>query len=233
MIDTPYNIFGSKDSIDVDIVVFVSSFPNSIEDCKNVCRAFEKDFLAQGIYANCNIAVIKDGIIVQCFKGTTDEVNNAVLATYDLWKQKYPCQVLVPVKRNVEQKIARALRSILTYISHTQYRDKVKKALKSDASEKIDVLVNIDFSEIECFNKNNLSDADCWKGIVFQMFQTHALMNGDEIYTKSEARNLYPEFKNFINREEIDKKSKGNLNKYMKIFCETIRAKYSLSSVKE
>lgn len=37
---------------------------------------------------NCNLVVVNDGILVDCFKGTVDELNNAILYTYGLHKQE-------------------------------------------------------------------------------------------------------------------------------------------------
>lgn len=228
-----YNLFGSKDSVDLDVIVFVDELPSSIEACKNTCNELEKQFHYLCSNTNCNLAVVKDGVIVKSFKGSPDEVNNSLFNTYNLWKQKYPCQVIKIVKRNVEVKAARALRSILTFISRTEYREKVKEALKGDIQKKIDVLDHVDFLKIDTFDKNGLTDADCWKGIAFQTLQTLALLHGKEIYTKEEARNYSGVLRNFLDRKEASNASKNSLNGYIRMLCWEIQEQLKLSEVKE
>ena len=82
--DHVYNVFGSGDSLDCDFMVFVDSIP-AIEDSKRLCAEYEKqlgEHLESSQEMNANLAVVRDGVIVDCFKGTPDEVNNSILTTY-------------------------------------------------------------------------------------------------------------------------------------------------------
>ena len=219
--DVIYNIFGSEDSIDTDAIVFVDSLPKTKEDCKNSCLLYEK-MITSDKKINVNLAVVKDGIITECFKGTADEVNNSVLTTYGLHldNQKFPLMVLKPVKRNVELKVGRSLRIILSFLSRTMYKNNVKEALKGDPLCKINALRDIQFIEIDSFNKNGVDDLTCWKTIAFQIIQATALLCGKEIYTKSQAKDFAPNLSPFINRGDHPKYSCDILNYYLSTLCD-------------
>jgi len=229
-----YNIFGSKDSIDIDVMVFVDKLPNTTEECKDACHKYEKE-LDLGDFSNVNLAVVKDGIVTECFKGTPDEVNNSILATYGLHDkyQEFDCQVDRPVERDIPLKIARCFRIILTLISRTQYRAEVKKALKGDVEEKIEFLQYLDFTTIDSFNKNGLTDIDCWKAIVFQIIQTIFLIDNIEIYTKGEAKAVSPPLTPVIMRENISEEHKLMINSIMDLLFLRIFDKCYTEDIKE
>lgn len=215
-----YNVFGSENSIDKDIVVFLNSMPKTIEDSKKLCKKIENEM---GNDTNANLAFIKDGIISKCFKGTPDEVNNSVFYTYVLHDQDFDLQVKKTIKRNVPLKIARSLRIILTLFSRTKYRKEIKKALKKEALDKLKVLEKIiSFNDLD-FNKNGLTNADIWKNIAFQMIQTRALIEGKEIYTKNDAIEYRPNLTEAINREQMNDSHFFILNSEKSLYCSKIK----------
>ena len=77
-------IYGSADSIDEDSLYIVDQLPETIAECKEFCLSNKGD------NENPNLATIENGIINTCFKGTVDELNNAVYKTYSLHEQNYP-----------------------------------------------------------------------------------------------------------------------------------------------
>jgi len=233
MIDRPYNIFGSKDSLDTDVMVFLDVLPPTTEECKNTCHEYEEKLDITG-EVNVNLAVVEDGAIAECFKGTIDEVNNSILATYPLHDdmQEFSCLVERPVERNVELKIARALRIILTLLSRTKYRKEVKLALKSNVLDRINTLWTIDFNEIDDFKKNGLTTEDCLKGIAFQIAQTYSLMCGNEIYTKGEARCEYLGLADLLNREPSEG-YQDRLNSHLRVMLDDVSEYNDLQKVKE
>jgi hypothetical protein len=197
-----YNVFGSEDSQDYDIMIFIDEIP-SIQASKEMC--LEMDSELQLMYRdkkiNTNLAVIKDGIIVDVFKGTSDECNNSIFKTYHLHNQLCPLLINREVPRNVNLKLARSLRAILSFLSRTSFSNEVKKALKGNAVDKINTLENICFSSLTDLNKNNQDIIDFRKQVAFQMGQCRLLMNRIEVYTKSGICIHYPCLSSYLYRE--------------------------------
>lgn len=185
-----YNFFGSADSTDIDLIIKIDA-PVSTQEAKTLCIKYDDEmynhFKSDREVINSNLCTVTDGVISWVHKGTVDEVNNCILRTYDLHTQDDPIFVCKPLERNVELKVARALRTILQMASRSQYRDTVKDSLKShDALTQLACLSKIDFTEEFELNKNDLNWVEYRKAIAFQVGQTVALLNGDELYTKKE-----------------------------------------------
>ena len=186
-------IHGSEDSIDVDVLCVFEKMPSSIQKCKLYCSEDPTE--------NRNIIVIKDGVVTECFKGTPDEVNNALYRTYSLHKQDYPLLVTREVERDLTIKIIRAMRIILSHISRSEFRAEVKYGLSHGFNERIEALTLVNFAFIDYRNLNhNMTKYDILKTIAFQMGQTLALIHGVELYTKKEVAEYYPTLKPFLYR---------------------------------
>lgn len=71
-------IHGSEDSTDLDVLYIVDELPDKAE-CKRFCSAEPSE--------NRNVATVSDGVITSVYKGTVDELNNALLITYHLDSQ--------------------------------------------------------------------------------------------------------------------------------------------------
>jgi len=202
-----FQIFGSKSSEDYDVMIFVDKIP-SIEESKQLCEKYNKKlyftFLDTGMTIkkiNCNLAVIKDGIIIEVFKGTSDECNNSLLLTYDFHKQFHEQQIKRLVERDINIKIMRSARFMLMNLSHTQHRFDIKKSLRSNFIEKIKVLEKIDLSKINDLGQNSgLGWVDYLKSMTFQIGQSLALIDGIEIYTKEEIADKYPDLSEMLYR---------------------------------
>lgn len=186
-------IYGSSDSIDVDIAYIVDELP-SLSECKIFCSSDKNE--------NRNLITIDDGIISNCYKGTKDELNNAIKNTYSLHHQNTPLLIIKNVKRNIPLKIVRSIRSILSHLSRSQYRSEVKLALRSDFDCRLNTLLNIDLTTIDFTTLNNMSKEDILKLIAFQSGQCLGLINGDEYFTKKELSLAYPELSKFLFRIE-------------------------------
>ena len=133
------------------------------------------------------------------------------------------------VVRNIDLKLARGLRSILSFLSRTSYRKEVKSALKGDAANKTRTLENICFSEITDLNKNNQDTTEFRKQAAFQMGQCVCLMDGIEVYTKEEISEYHPLLVDYLQRNES---SGDDLESFKKIFLGKFR-KLDLSKIKE
>jgi hypothetical protein len=217
-----YQVFGSQNSNDLDCMVFLEDIPTknnsrssngykkSIQTSHDLCDFYAKkikELTKTKKEVNVNICSLKDGIVHRVFKGTPDEVNNSCYLTYAYHNQRHLCQIKRLVKRDVEIKILRTCRVILSFWSRSKYRTEVKSALKGDIYEKIKVIDKIDPVGIE-LNKN-ISDGDYAKTMAFQLAQTILLIDGIEIYTKYEVEDYLWELTENINRIRDDKEIKN------------------------
>lgn len=184
MIETqvPFYFHGSEDSLDVD-VYFVVDQLGTFNEAKKLC-----DELSHKHAVNGNLIVIKDGKVVDVYKGTVDEVNNSILATYSLHDQRFPMPITKKAERDICLKWLRVIRGILSHCSRTQYRTLVKSALRAeDITDKLKALLEIDFSQIDDFGKERPEEVH--KFICFQVAQYLGLLENVEVYTKSQAKN--------------------------------------------
>ena len=127
---------GSEDSLDTDAYIIIPE-PLTIQEAKKLCDSY-KD-------VNGNLLSVKDGVVNWCYKGTVDECNNSILATYALHKQISANPITAALPRSYALKMIRTVRGLLSYHSRTEKREEVKKALQSD-----DMLFKLDvwFCEI-------------------------------------------------------------------------------------
>ena len=114
-------IHGSADSIDLDTVYVFEEMPSFLQ-CQLFCQSSTSE--------NKNIIVICDGIVVDCFKGLPDEVNNALYTTYPLHIQEYPLLVNRMVSRDIFLKDITVTRKLLSSLTRTNLRPAIKEALR-------------------------------------------------------------------------------------------------------
>lgn len=200
-----FQIFGSESSLDIDVMFFVDQIPSPPDKAHDLCKIYNEKIsklLNTNRDINSNLAVLKDGMIIHTHKGTEDEVNNSLFHTYGLHDQKHPLQITKLYERDVELKIHRTLRVLLSLISRTEHRKVVKKALKSDVHEKILVLDSIDFGDITSLGRKNEKFEDYVKVLAFQLGQILALLGQDkELYTKEDIMNFLPFLEKHLMRD--------------------------------
>ena len=207
-----FNIFGSHDSTDIDVLFSVTHIPpkGELTDLMSTeaREIISKYHWANGKEIDPNFCVIgDDGRVSASFKGTVDEVNNMLMATYGVHpsKQEYPCFVHVRHERDLYKKSARVLRGLLLHISRTQYRSIVKPALRGTARDKIAALRSINLSSITDLGNKNDSLTEYYKFFATQIGQATALIRDNiEIFTKTLLAVHYPELAPYLRREPID-----------------------------
>lgn len=204
MLEILFNVFGSSDSTDFDVMIKVDEMPN-VESCRILCEKYDKHFqnIITNKEVNSNLCVVKDGVVAEVYKGTADEVNNVLYYTYDLHEQQCPIFVKMPVKRDIIVKVNRSVRSILSHLTRTQYRPLIKQALRGPLSERIAALRAVDFSTIDDLSKNNSNILDYRKVVAFQVGQCLGLFARIELYTKSAIAGQYPTLEPFLYRKDI------------------------------
>ena len=184
---------GSEDSLDHDVYVVFDEIP-SFQEAKEYCHSLSE--------YNANIIVVTDGTVSWSFKGTEDECNNSIMQTYHLHQQEFENPIKTEVSPNLELKIVRTIRGLLSYFSRTELRPVIKHALRSDdLSVKIDALRQCKISYDLVFVKT--SHVELMKFYAFQLAQTIALIKyGVFIFTKSSAASYFPTLKPYLYREE-------------------------------
>ncbi len=195
-----YYVFGSHDSLDVDMVVLVDSI-GSVAECRAQAKYWEA--AKQPLFdrkVNINLAVMRDGVLVDVFKGTPDEVNNSILVTYALHNQAHPLHITRALPRDAGVKALRAMRAILSFMSRTCWRMSIKQALPGSAQAKHGLLEVIRVDHITDLRHKNTSLIDFYKTLAFQMGQSYLLNSGIEVYTKSDIGSHLPELAPFLSR---------------------------------
>jgi len=184
---------GSENSLDKDVyVVIPQSLP--MKEAKKLCDSFAE--------INANLITIENGKVNWVYKGTVDECNNSILATYSLHKQDVDCPVTEKAERAYAQKMLRTVRGLLSYVSRTELRETIKAALvTSNMDEKIEALKKINLNEITDFGKSPIIET--YKFYAFQMGQTRALLEDNvELFTKNSVAQYYPELSDYLARKE-------------------------------
>lgn len=184
-------------------MVFVDHIPDIPNQAHDMCKIFDiqiQEILKTDKEINSNLAVLKNGVIVHTHKGTEDEVNGALFETYDLHTQAHPNQILRTIPRDIQLKIIRTARVLLSMISRTGHRPVVKPALKLNLKHKIEIIDSIDYSLITELGKKNEKFEDYVKVIAFQLGQTLSLMEAHNLYTKEDIAEKYPDLEPHLMR---------------------------------
>lgn len=223
-----YIVFGSPSSIDLDVLVFVDKIPD-VHIAKKLCVEYQN--IMQPKFkkeVNVNIATIGKTILTGVLKGTVDEVNNSIIDTYLFHEQHHPCSIKTRMDRDVEQKILRTVRIILSNMSRTQHRDIIKTSLKNDnLITRLSSLKTIDLSKELITEKVRIEDL--LKTIAFQMGQAYALLDGIELYTKEGVGDFFESLNPYLRREKNP--DLNDLENFKKIFLERVEA-YSIKMKK-
>jgi len=228
---TPFYIFGSENSKDWDVLVSVDYIPQNIDAAHEICKEWNSKlstFLKEKTI-NSNLAVFEGGRITKVFKGTADELNNVLFYTYKNHKQFFVNPILNPVTRDVDLKILRCARFIITFFSRTHLRTEIKSALRGNLIDKLEVLKKIDFEKMEEFVGKKEEPEDIRKVLAFQYGQVFSLIDGHEpdSYTKNGIIKNYPNLKNLLSRTPVSQEDLKTLNEYNERFIKLIEQKLS------
>lgn len=224
--DFKFYLFGSEDSTDYDVLIQVDNIPQDIDKAHNICKYYN-DVLSKILTdkeLNCNLGVFKDGHLVNVFKGTVDELNNVIFYTYDNHKQFFPNPISTLVERDIDEKILRVARFIITFYSRTELRPLIKAALRGDLRQKLEVLKKIDFSTMVSFPGKKEKIEDIYKVLAFQFGQVFSLIDGHESdsYTKNGIIKNYSNLSNLLKRGDLSDKDMQVLNLYLKRFINLV-----------
>lgn len=203
-------IHGSEDSVDIDVIYVFEQLPD-VATCKSFCDGKGNE--------NGNIIVVNDGVVVAAFKGSVDEVNNALFYTYQLHEQDYPLIIEHPVERDVILKDIKVIRKILSSFSRTQFRGEIKEALRGNWETKLSVLKKIEYEKIDFSIIPKITTKDLMKTLAFQVGQALALHQGVELYTKRSIAGHFSELKDYLYRVDA---SSENMITFIRRFIDEV-----------
>ncbi len=230
MIDIGYKYyrFGSKDSLDIDILI---EHPEStgLEKDKDLIKSIKNQYHQIDDW-NVNIISIENGEVVKSIpsKGFPDGVNNSLYETYHLHNQKFPFPLTRKLERNIVAAIEKCLTAIFTFYKRTLQNDfyeSIPKEIKNGKASmelRLNKLNEIDFNLLPY--DDDTKNKNAFKSIAFNIGQTISLINGIEIYTKADLVYLHPELSSIIKRENIGLLEQLNSKKDELI--KTIRKRY-------
>ncbi len=161
-----WQYFGSEDSTDTDVVFFVEALPQTIQKRSDLCKILIDRHPGESQATkriNANLAVLKEGQVIQVYKGTADELNNALYHTYTLHRQDFDNQIGKLLPRHIDLKFIRCARMLLSALTQTTFRKTVKPALQSGLQARMAALKQIDLQQLTATEKG-LSVTDIKKG---------------------------------------------------------------------
>lgn len=222
----PYYQYGSKNSTDIDVIIVLPKveMPKTQEARKVKLKQLLLNF---NLSWNAIFVVIEHGVLVDTIytKSWIDSLNNAFYYTHKYHKQLFEIPVKRTLKRNKTLAIYKAVRTVLTMLTRTHLRTKIKPILKGihPFDEKLNVLKTIDFTRLDTFNQKNTEDEDIWKIIAFYIVQNELLVTQNiEVYTKDEVIEAFPLISNCILRKEISRDDKKHLTELKDKWMSTI-----------
>lgn len=188
----PNFIHGSPDSKDCDRDYLFDEMPPTA-----LCHMF-----CQGVKDDRNLIVVDKNlqVIVKAHKGNPDECNNALLSTYPLHKQNFPCPVARKVTRVIPLKVFGTLRKLVGALAeYPPCREEAKRLMKDLDGHKKRVLFISKVNFHECWPALSI---EVLKMVAFQLAQSLALMEGSELYTKQDTVLAFPSLHPFLYRKE-------------------------------
>jgi len=247
-----WNVFGSGHeskgddmwavSTECDVMVCIDKAPVKIHMCHKICDGL-KEPLGSIIMTDkvlninlCTVATVDDKTHIDwVFKGTPDECNNSVFTTYGFHKdlQQHPCFINMTMDRNVTIKIVRSTRATIGLFSRSSLNDEsirsaVKAALTTKTHqlrERIKIMRTLDFEHITLPKK--AVPVNVWKTVAFQIGQTMALLETDEVFSKYGVAQKYPSLTCYLRRDvDADLESLTEFkNKYLAKLDELVESK--------
>jgi len=197
--EVKYQVFGSESSLDLDICFFVETLGNIVQNNETIDKLLAVHPFGDSKKINANLAILSDGKVSDCFKGIADELNNSLLSTYSLHEQHFPLQIDGKVKRDLDLKMIRCARTLVSYFTRTHLRAEAKSALRENFKLKVDFLSGIQLADFSDFGKHG-SVLEIYKSMAFQLGQTLGLMRGVELYTKESIAIEFPDLKDYLAR---------------------------------
>lgn len=214
--------YGSNDSDDIDVFIGLSRVPDMDDEDDRIMmdeihETIDYTLRYSGQFSNSDktvdfsfIHISKDGVVDWCEYDDLEECNNALYYTFN--HHAYNNNVLYgknPIKKKLEQnvsfKIVKVVRTLLTFLSRTSYREEVKYLLKKGSfKERLEFILKVvsqnGISSVETFNKK-LPDVEIVKDIAFMFIQLYGLVHDIDVFCKRDAALRFPDLARYIYKE--------------------------------
>jgi len=200
----PYYFFGSPDSLDIDVLI------DHPEPWDQVIKGLQQRYPAAKEW-NISLISIKDDKVVATMpkKGTRDAVHNSLYHTYAHHKDKqvYELPLRAPVPRHLLLAIDGCIRNLLVTVSTSELKDFYKlnfrPAMRAGIwADRLDLLLKWPYDQP--YYKDPTACIGIYKSLAFDVGQTLSLLDGVELYTKSEVIAAHPELADIIGRKPCD-----------------------------
>lgn len=214
--------YGSNDSDDIDVFIGLSRVPDMDDEDDRIMmdeihETIDYTLRYSGQFTNTDktvdfsfIHISKDGVVDWCEYDDLGECNNALYYTFN--HHAYNNIVLYgknPIKFKLEQnvsfKIVKVVRTLLTFLSRTSYREEVKYLLKKGSfKERLEFILKVvsqnGISSVETFNKK-LPDVEIVKDIAFMFIQLYGLVHDIDVFCKRDAALRFPDLARYIYKD--------------------------------
>lgn len=200
--------FGSTSSRDIDLFVVLDELPSTklVKSISAYLTLWVEGMVeVRGLdYDKVDIQFIMldNGVVSWSSLGNEPEVNNAIYYTYSnhllnnnsVTGTLRECPVKEPVPLEMGIKLIKCVRSLITFLSRTKYREELLPLLYGDSMiERCRVLYDFMegndglLSEVGTLNKPNLPDEDIYKSIAFSFIQLNQIIDNEPVtYTKED-----------------------------------------------
>jgi len=214
--------YGSNDSDDIDVFIGLNRVPDLDDEddrimMEEIHETIDYTLRYSGQFTNSDkkveysfIHISPEGVVDWCEYDDLEECNNALYYTFN--HHAYNNNVLYgknPIKSKLEQnvsfKIVKVVRTLLTFLSRTSYREEVKYLLKQGTfKERLEFLLKVvsenGISSIDTFNKK-LPDVEIVKDIAFMFIQLYGLVHDVDVFCKRDAALRFPDMSRYIYKD--------------------------------
>ena len=232
--------YGSNDSDDIDVFISLNRIPDFNDDddsamMDEIHETIDYTLKYSGTFTNSGKSIdysfihISDaGVVDWCEYDDLAECNNALFYTFA--HHPYNNNVLYgrnPIKKKLEQnvsfKIVKVVRTLLTFLSRTEYRKDVKHLLKHGTfKERLEFVLQVvsknGLSNINSFEKK-LDDVEIVKDIAFMFIQLYGLVHEVDVFCKRDACLRFPDLMPYIYKD-----SEASLEKLEDFIIETFES---------
>ncbi len=226
-----YYIFGSKDSLDTDVLIISPKWAVIEKDSDLIWSIIKENYLIKYPFIDewkPNFISIVGGFVTDSIssKGSIDSVNNSLYETYSLHEQLFALPIKAKMKRDINAAVLRCLERIFTFYKHSPDNKEYYKSIPTDIKNgtadlnvRLARLNELDLNLTPKFKKGD--EVGEYKRIAFLIGQTISLLNGIEIYTKEDLIKHHEDLTDIINRVPIN--SYVILNEKCKLLASSIR----------
>jgi hypothetical protein len=233
-------IYGSNDSFDSNVMVFVDKIPDP-KKAKKMCEEMEQElstcfavleFPKKNV--KVNLGVMGFGVLEDVFEGFPEEMNNVLFETYkyhlyEKQRQTHHLDISEKIRFSLGKKLNYVIDKILYMLSESDRKEEVVSL--SDLKQKILFLRKLNLNQEIIFEpKDEARFCLDYKKDQYKEFlnyvaqgcgQSILLHSNLELYTKAEIWENLPELRPFMEREYGDLEDLNSIKNEFIDICQT------------